>query len=84
MYSEYYTLHCIVQSPYCVGQVDIGSCSDEIVHHISIAILAGREQRSHTNLCVNNDVYVFVDSGPQTQMRGGGKVCNKLALNFPN
>ena len=31
----------VVQSPYRAGQVDTGSCPDEIVHHISVAIATG-------------------------------------------
>ena len=46
------TLYCVVQSPYRGGQVDTGSCPDEIVHHISVAIETSKMQRCYTILCV--------------------------------
>ena len=46
-----------MQSPYRVGQVDTGSCPDEIVHHISVAFETGNVEWSSANLYDRDNDY---------------------------
>ena len=46
-----------MQSPYLEGQVDTGSCPDESVHHISVALLTGNVEWSRAHLYDRDNDY---------------------------